>query len=80
MHKELSAVKGWNTAMMSVWDSKETCDRPVLLAHKDNDATIRLSSLSEGSSEAVERALKLTKRGAVKLIEIAGNIFNHKDD
>ncbi|KAG2136454.1 hypothetical protein DEU56DRAFT_756357 [Suillus clintonianus] len=76
----LNAVKGGNTAMMAVWDSKESSDRPVLLANKDNDATIRLSSLSDGSSAAVERALKLTKHGAAKLIEIAGNILNHKDD
>jgi hypothetical protein len=80
MHKELNAVKGGNTAMMAVWDSKESSDRPVLLANKDNDVTIRLSSLSDGSSAAVERALKLTKRRAAKLIEIAGNILNHKDD
>ncbi|KAG1807011.1 uncharacterized protein BJ212DRAFT_1485870 [Suillus subaureus] len=80
MHKELNAVKGGNTAMMAVWDSKESSDRPILLANKDNDATTCLSSLSDGSSAAVERALKLMKRGAAKLIEITGNILNHKDD
>ncbi|KAG1805341.1 uncharacterized protein BJ212DRAFT_1486459 [Suillus subaureus] len=80
MHKELNTVKGGNTAMMAVWDSKESSDRPVLLANKDNDATIRLSSLSDGSSAAVECTLKLTKHGAAKLIEIVGNILNHKDN
>ncbi|KAJ7347877.1 hypothetical protein DFH08DRAFT_698722 [Mycena albidolilacea] len=51
---------------------------PVLLANKDNAATI---SLGDGAdSEAVERAINASARGGHKLVSICGNLFRHKDD
>jgi hypothetical protein len=51
---------------------------PVLLANKDNAATI---SLGDGAdSEAVERAINASAHGGHKLVSICGNLFRHKDD
>jgi hypothetical protein len=51
---------------------------PVLLANKDNAATI---SLGDGAdSEAVEQAINASSRGGHKLVSICGNLFRHKDD
>ncbi|KAF8173537.1 hypothetical protein K438DRAFT_1610596 [Mycena galopus ATCC 62051] len=51
---------------------------PVLLANKDNAATIALGDNTD--SEAVERAIKASARGGHKLVSICGNLFRHKDD
>ncbi|KAJ7455619.1 hypothetical protein B0H11DRAFT_1926006 [Mycena galericulata] len=51
---------------------------PVLLANKDNSATIALGD--EADSAAVERALKASHRGGYKLVSICGNLFRHQDD
>ncbi|KAF7360906.1 hypothetical protein MSAN_01120500 [Mycena sanguinolenta] len=46
--------------------------------HNDNATTIALGT--EADSDAVERALKASQRGAHKLVSICGNLFRHKDD
>jgi hypothetical protein len=51
---------------------------PVLLANKDNTATISLGNGAD--SEAVERAINVSARGGHKLVSISGNFFCHKDD
>ncbi|KAJ7321999.1 hypothetical protein DFH08DRAFT_818376 [Mycena albidolilacea] len=51
---------------------------PVLLANKDNAATIALGN--EADSAAVERALKASQRGGYKVVSICGDLFRHKDD
>ncbi|KAH7903181.1 hypothetical protein BJ138DRAFT_1196105 [Hygrophoropsis aurantiaca] len=80
MHKELNSVKGGNAAMMGYWEANGL-EGPILLANKDNAAT--LQGVSEGSSSltaAETRALEVTTRGAVKTTNLAGALFNHKDD
>jgi hypothetical protein len=79
MHKELNSVKGGNTAMMNWW-AKNSITPPVLLANKDNDATIQLTEIVNASAVAVQRALETSTRGGVKAANLAGAIFNHKDD
>ncbi|EGO30878.1 hypothetical protein SERLADRAFT_412419 [Serpula lacrymans var. lacrymans S7.9] len=80
MHKELNAVKGGNDVMMAKWD-RLGVEGPVLLANKDNDAT--LQGASHGAdcepTPAEVRALNESNQGAVKAISLAGGIFNNKD-
>ncbi|TFK82844.1 hypothetical protein K466DRAFT_499535, partial [Polyporus arcularius HHB13444] len=91
MHKDLNSFKGGNTAMMAEWGIRGLTP-PILLANKDNAATLRdvdteaLAALLpaemplDGLSAAELRALQTSARGGVKLVSLAGAIFNHKDD
>lgn len=76
MHKELNSVTGGNKAMVLWWDANKITG-PIVLANKDNAATLELG----GSSPMVmQRAMDLSGRGGVKITSLAGAIFNHKDD
>lgn len=80
MHKDLNAVKGGNAAMIQYWREKEI-PGPILLANRDNAATLGdITSSSEASTAAEARAFEVSGAGGVKTISIAGAIFNHKDD
>ncbi|KAJ6611155.1 hypothetical protein B0H10DRAFT_2437682 [Mycena sp. CBHHK59/15] len=79
MHKELNSVKAFSEGMDEYY-KENGLEGPVLLANKDNDATIQLSSDTGTSTAAVQRALKVSERGAVKLISLLGAFINHKDD
>ncbi|KAH9946519.1 hypothetical protein B0H21DRAFT_693524, partial [Amylocystis lapponica] len=78
MHKELNSVKGGNTSMMGWW-KEHGVDGPVLLANKDNDATLQGASSSTAVTAAELRALEVSTCGGVKATTLAGAIFNHKD-
>ncbi|KAH9857367.1 hypothetical protein C2E23DRAFT_720354 [Lenzites betulinus] len=73
MHKELNSVKGGNTRMM-FW-AKTGVQSPCLLMNRDNDAAAQT-----GSSVARAKAEERSSGGAVKLAELAGALFRHKDD
>jgi len=85
-HKDLNTVRGGYLAMAAWWDENESEDVkcPVLLANRDNDPVVqeRLAVLEQGDTPtpAQERAFHKSTRGAIKTAEIAGAIFNHKDD
>ncbi len=79
MHKELNSVVGEYASCAKVWGDLGV-EPPVMLANKDNDATIKLAALSGSMSEAAERAVKALERGAVKLTQLARSLFHHKDD
>ncbi|KAH7882031.1 hypothetical protein F5I97DRAFT_1832633 [Phlebopus sp. FC_14] len=51
-----------------------------MLANKDNDATLRLAEIVNGSDTIVNHAHKVSKCGEVKAASLADAIFNHKDD
>jgi hypothetical protein len=74
MHKEMNSVKGGNAAMMAYWE-KEGLSGPVKLMNKDNAA-----AASGGSSAAKKRAGDVSQGGGVKAANLAGALFNHKDD
>ncbi|KAJ7196140.1 hypothetical protein GGX14DRAFT_526945 [Mycena pura] len=78
MHKELNSCKAFTDGMESYYIANDI-EGPVLLANKDNDATIQLSQDTGLSTAAVQRALKVSERGAVKLIGLLGAFVNHKD-
>jgi hypothetical protein len=82
-HKDLNTVRGGYTAMSALWDVLEL-PGPVLLANRDNDPVIqeRTTALKEGDvpTLAQQRAFEKSARGAIKTAEIAGAIFNHKDN
>ncbi|KAI1781781.1 hypothetical protein LXA43DRAFT_1105333 [Ganoderma leucocontextum] len=73
MHKELNAVKGGNTSMMAYWDTTDIA--PVLLMNRDNHA-----AAAAGTSTAQVRAVKRSTGGAVKVTELSGGVFHHRDD
>ncbi|EIW58834.1 uncharacterized protein TRAVEDRAFT_101714, partial [Trametes versicolor FP-101664 SS1] len=73
MHKELNAVKGGNTRLMGYW-AKAGVQPPILLMNRDNDAATRAGSVAKAQAE--ERSCG----GGVKLAELAGALFRHKDD
>ncbi|KAI0054449.1 hypothetical protein BV25DRAFT_1888666 [Artomyces pyxidatus] len=80
MHKELNSVKGGNRAMQEFWILSGITP-PILLANRDNAAT--LDGIADGatpSTAAEIRAAEVSSRGGVKTTELAGALFNHKDD
>lgn len=77
MHKDHNCTKFGVVGMQKVWDELGI-EGPVILANKDNAATIALGD--DGDSEAVERALKVSQRGGHKLVSLCGNLFRNKDD
>ncbi|KAF9476975.1 hypothetical protein BDN70DRAFT_811358 [Pholiota conissans] len=85
-HKDLNTVRGGYLAMLRWWEDNEGIDveRPVLLANRDNDPVVRErnTTIKQGDipTPAQERAFHKSTRGAIKTAEIAGAIFNHKDD
>lgn len=80
MHKELNCCVAFNEGMMAYYEENPEIEPPVLLANKDNDATIQLAEETGESTAAVQRALKVSERGGVKLIGLFGALVNHKDD
>lgn len=82
-HKDLNTVRGGYTAMAQWW-SENNLDGPVLLANRDNAPVIQesYSRIAHGDTItlAQERAFEQTARGGIKTVQLAGAIFNHKDD
>ncbi|EJF56359.1 hypothetical protein DICSQDRAFT_71664 [Dichomitus squalens LYAD-421 SS1] len=74
MHKELNAFKGGNTRMMAYWATSSFAG-PILLMNRDNDA-----AAAAGASTARKRALDISRGGGVKLAELGGSAFRHKND
>ena len=85
-HKDLNTVQGGYLAMLQWWNENESEEivRPVLLANHDYDPVVqeRAAVLDLGNvpTPAQERAFHKSTHGAIKTAEIAGAIFNHKDD
>ncbi|PBK79975.1 hypothetical protein ARMGADRAFT_977390, partial [Armillaria gallica] len=73
MHKEMNTVKGGARAMADYWKEGDL-DGPVKLMNKDNDAAAQA-----GPSKARDQAIDNSQGGAVKLTDLAGSLFNHKD-
>jgi hypothetical protein len=82
-HKDLNTVRGGYVAMEKWWKQNDI-EGPVILANRDNDAVLeeRDYAIAQGDeiTPAQERALNQSTRGAIKTAQIAGAIFNHKDD
>jgi hypothetical protein len=82
-HKDLNTVHGGYAAMSALWDVLGL-KGPVLLANQDNDPVIqeRTTALEEGDvpTLAQQRAFEKSAHGAIKAAQIAGAIFNHKDN
>ena len=73
MHKDLNAVKGVNARLQAFWS--QTGQAPILLMNRDNDAAAT-SMDPRTQQHAAEKSI----RGAIKLMELAGAIFRHKDE
>ncbi|KAF8872932.1 hypothetical protein CPB84DRAFT_1854232 [Gymnopilus junonius] len=68
-HKDLNTVHGGYLAMLKWWDENEIVqEREAALAKGDTP------------TPAQERAFSKSTRGAIKTAELAGAIFNHKND
>ena len=82
-HKDLNTVWGGYVAMKKWWKEHHV-EGPVLLANWDNDMVLeeRNQAIVHGDevTPAQEQALNRSTRGAIKTAQIAGAIFNHKDD
>lgn len=79
MHKELNSVKG-GTAAMAEWWPANNIPGPILLANRDNAATLEaIGDDSEALTTAESRALEVSGAGGVKATSLAGALFNHKD-
>ena len=78
-HKDLNSVKGGNQAMMNWWKENDI-PGPVLLANRDNKATLEKYESDSELTAAQERALEMTACGGVKATKLAGDILNNKDD
>ncbi|EDR07528.1 uncharacterized protein LACBIDRAFT_327846 [Laccaria bicolor S238N-H82] len=84
-HKDLNTIRGGYLAVAAWWiENGLEEERPVLLANRDNDPVVqeRDTALEKGDTltPAQERAFHKSTRGAIKTAEIAGAIFNNKDD
>ena len=82
-HKDLNTVRGGYMAMEKWWKEHDI-EGPIILANRDNDAVLeeRDYAIAQGDevTPAQERALNKSMHGAIKTAQIAGAIFNHKDD
>ena len=82
-YKDLNTVQGGYIAMEKWWKEHQI-EGPVLLANWDNDTVLeeRNQAISQGNevTPAKEQALNRSTRGTIKTAQIAGAIFNHKDD
>jgi hypothetical protein len=82
-HKDLNTVRGGYVAMEKWW-KEHHIEGPVLLANRDNDMVLeeRNQAIAHGDeiTPAQEQALNRSTCGAIKTAQIAGAIFNHKDD
>ncbi|EIN03303.1 hypothetical protein PUNSTDRAFT_78412 [Punctularia strigosozonata HHB-11173 SS5] len=74
MHKELNTFKGGNAAMMAMWAARGL-EPPMKLLNVFNAA-----SASTGSAADRQRAIDSSTSGGVKLVQLCGALFNHKDD
>lgn len=74
MHKDLNVFKGGYTALTQFW-IENGFEGPCYLMNRDNDAAAAL-----GNSAARTRALEKSVGGAIKLTELAGALFRHKND
>ncbi|KAF8808752.1 hypothetical protein BYT27DRAFT_7222765 [Phlegmacium glaucopus] len=85
-HKDLNTVRGGYLAIVNWWNENksEEVECPILLANCDNDPVVqeRVAALEQGDTPtpAQERAFHKSTHGGIKTAEIAGAIFNHKDD
>ncbi|KAJ2971055.1 hypothetical protein NUW54_g12592 [Trametes sanguinea] len=73
MHKELNTVKGGYASLERFWVDAGL-DGPVLLMNRDNDAAARAGGV------AGRNAAEKSRGGAIKLTDLAGALFRHKDD
>ena len=82
-HKDLNTVRGGYVAMSALWDVLGL-PGPVFLANQYNDPVIqeRTTALREGNvpTLAQQQAFEKSSHGAIKTAQIAGAIFNHKDN
>ena len=82
-HKDLNTVRGGYTAMSQWWEANG-CEGPILLANRDNDPVLQEQEtaieLGDTTTLAQDRAFEKTTRGAIKATQIAGALFNNKDD
>lgn len=78
MHKDLNAVKGGCQALREFWKTVGTA--PCPLANRDNAAVLDAAEDGRIDDATAERATASSAGGAVKLAELAGALFNHKDD
>src|SRR6266545_7957325 len=69
---------------MEKWWKEYHIEGPVLLANRDNDRVLeeRNQAIAHGNevTSAQEQALNQSTHGAIKTAQIAGAIFNHKDN
>ena len=82
-HKDLNTVRGGYVAMEKWWKERGI-EGPIILANRDNDAILEERDYTIAQGDEVtpvqEQALNRSTRGAIKTAQIAGAIFNHKDD
>jgi hypothetical protein len=60
---------------MQAWWGETGVEGPVLLMNKDNAA-----AASGGSSSAKQHVIQVSTGGAQKVLELAGAVFQHKDN
>ena len=82
-HKDLSTVRSGYTAMEKWW-KEHGVQGPVILANQDNDTVLeerdQAIACRDEVTPAQDQALNRSTCGAIKTAQIAGAIFNHKDD
>lgn len=79
-HKDLNTVRGGHAAMTTWW-AENGIEGPVKLANRDNAATLKDVIPGDGIlTPAQERAFEKTVAGAIKAVQTAGGVLNHKDD
>ena len=74
MHKEMNLVKGGYAAMAAWWLEMDL-PGPIKLMNKAN-----ATAANAGPGPAQYQAVDASQSGGVKLTNLAGAVFNHKDD
>ncbi|KAJ7673461.1 hypothetical protein B0H17DRAFT_1208410 [Mycena rosella] len=76
MHKETNCCHSFCEEMQDYYTENPDIKPPVLLTNRDNDATVQLAEETGQLKATVQHALKVSERGAVKLISLFGALVN----
>ncbi|KAF8803896.1 hypothetical protein BYT27DRAFT_7225810 [Phlegmacium glaucopus] len=75
-----NTVRGGYATMKKWWEENDI-DPPILLANRDNAAVLKeVGPGDDVVTSAQEHAFEMTDRGGIKATQLAGAIFNNKND
>ena len=82
-HKDLNTVKGGYAAIVAWWKRNPSITGPIKLPNRDNAAVLENApgpTQPDAKTKDQQDAFDKTESGGIKATQLAGALFNHKDD